>query len=80
MLAGFTIRFHTPRLPEDAADEIVACTSRRSNMYKGVLATLKKEAADRTEFETLVRGRLGCWEPVGDDYEYHCCGFTDYML
>lgn len=78
VLGGLTIRFPTAMSPEDAADEIVDCDDRRSNMYKGILAMLAKYAEDRTEFETLVRGRLGCWEPLDDDYEM--CEFTDYML
>lgn len=80
VIGGLTVRFSAPKSPEDAADEIIACTQRRSNMYKGVLAMLQKEAEDRTEFETLVRGRLDYWEPLDDDYEDYCGAFTDYML
>lgn len=80
VLGNLNINLPAGTSPEAAAEEIVACTSKRSNMYKGILAMLKKEPHQRTEFETLVRTRLGYWEPLDDDYEYHCSEFTDYEL
>ena len=80
VLGNLKINLPPATSPEDAAAAVVACTSRRSHMYKGILAMLKKEPHQRTEFETLVRNRLGYWEPLDDDYEYHCGEFTDFEL